>query len=822
MKISLNWLSEFVDLPEDVDALVAMLDDLGLVVEGREVVGEGLDKVIVARVVEIHSIEGADKVRRVMVDSGRDELVQIVCGAMNFVEGDHVPLAPVGAVLPGNFAIAARKMRGVLSDGMLCSGRELGLGDDHGGLLILDRGTRPGDALMDALGIAADVIVDISPEGNRPDAWSVEGVARDIAARSGKTLKSVTLAEPQRALNATEKVAGVITDQTLAPRLTVGYVDQVQVGPSPQLVQQRLTAAGMRPINNVVDASNYVMLELGQPTHAYDADRLARRTLMVRRAQEGEVLVTLDGVSRELGRAGRGLGDTGVDIVITDGDDRVVGLAGIMGGQDTEIHDGSTHLVFEAATFNPMAIARSSKRHGLRSEASARFERGVDSELALRAAARFVEVLSWSSPNLRWYDQSIDCRGESVERSRVELRSGDVSALLGTEISASQIEAILTALDFSVETRDDGWWVTAPSRRVDIRPGVAGRADIIEEIARLYGYRQLLRRAPSWPDRGALSARRRVERDVRALLSGVGLSEAWTATLVSESDFSRWNDDSTSRITVTNPLSNDESIFRSSLVGGLVDAVARNAERSAAVGFFEIGVTADHPRHNGSPRRERGGVGGASIVELPTETNRLAVALAREGDDVTSVVRVIHVLAARMGLSRVELRDGVVPRGWHPTRTARIVDASTGVELGVVGECDPAVIADVAPHFPERQRIALAEISLEAWSAAEKRSVHVSVPSRFPSARFDLALVSPDSISRYQLESTLRDAHPLVSQVTFFDAYRGPEQPVGSSERSLAFHIELTSPERTLTDGDISAAREALLSAAELVGSRLR
>ena len=822
MKISLNWLREFVHLSESLDELVSTLDDLGLVVEGRQIVGEGLDSVVVARVCEIHAIEGADKVRRVMVDAGRSELVQIVCGAMNFVEGDHVPLAPVGAVLPGNFEIAARKMRGVLSDGMLCSGRELNIGDDHGGLLILDPSTTPGQPLMDALSMSADVIIDISPEGNRPDAWSVEGVARDIAARTGRTLRDVALAHPSIDTDAGAMVSGRVDDADLCPRLTVGFLDHVSVRPSPPLVQQRLTAAGMRPINNVVDASNYVMLELGQPTHAYDGDRVAGRTLAVRRAVAGETLVTLDGVTRELGHAGRGLGDTGVDIVIVDGDDRVIGLAGIMGGADTEIHDGSTSLVFEAATFAPMAIARSSKRHGLRSEASSRFERGVDVNVALRAAARVAEVLSWSCPELRWYANSVDARSTVSAPPAISLSVDDVTSLLGTEIDSATVVSILTSLDFTVKPDGSRWLVTPPTRRMDIRSGLSGRADVIEEIARLYGYRALNRRSPRWSARGALSPRRRLERRLREVLSGLGLSEAWTATLISDVDAKRWATPGTHEIRVTNPLSSEESIYRGTLVGGLVDAVARNAERSTPVAFFEIGVTAEHPADVAVPRRERGGEGGTVTVEVPTETNRLALAMAREGDDVTTAVRVLHVLADRFSLAGIELRQGEIPTGWHPTRTAEVIDRVTQRRLGFVGECDPELRATVAPHLPETQRVAVVEISLNDWALAAIRSAHVSVPSRYPSARFDLALVSPDVVSRYDLDAALRSAHEHVVEVTFFDAYRAPGIVVGDGERSLAFHIELSALDRTLSDGDIAQAREALLAAAGRLNCRLR
>ena len=314
MKISLAWLREFVELTESSDELRVILDDLGLVVEGVEHVGEGLEDVVVARIDEIRAIEGADRVRLVVVDAGHGPL-EIVCGAMNIDLGDHVPLAPIGAVLPGGFEIAQRQMRGVTSNGMLCSARELGLGDDHRGLMVLDEIIEPvvGVGLMEALSITPDVLFDITVEGNRPDAWSVEGVARDLATRLGRPLSSPPLAEPNGEETSASYASAGIDDPDLCGRLTVSVLRHVRVGPSPPWVVDRVQSAGMRAISNVVDASNLVMLELGQPTHAYDAAHVAQRTLRARRARRGETLETLDGVQRELATAGRGLGDTGED-----------------------------------------------------------------------------------------------------------------------------------------------------------------------------------------------------------------------------------------------------------------------------------------------------------------------------------------------------------------------------------------------------------------------------------------------------------------------------------------------------------------------------
>jgi len=304
VKIPLSWLREFVDLPESSDELRVILDDLGLVVDAVEHVGAGLEDVVVARIDEIRRIDGADRVRLVVVDAGAGPL-EIVCGATNFEVGDYVPLAPVGAVLPGDFVITPRQMRGVTSNGMLCSARELGLGDDHRGLMILDRATSPtiGESLLDALAITADTVFDITVEINRPDAWSIEGVARDLATRLGRVLRSPALASPNSDVASDTVAHGLVDDPDLCGRLTVSVLRGVTVGPSPAWIRRRLQSAGMRPISNVVDASNFVMLELGQPTHPYDAAHVAGWTLRVRRARRGESLTTLDGVVRELAQA---------------------------------------------------------------------------------------------------------------------------------------------------------------------------------------------------------------------------------------------------------------------------------------------------------------------------------------------------------------------------------------------------------------------------------------------------------------------------------------------------------------------------------------
>lgn len=824
MKIALSWLSEFVDITESPEELRVILDDLGLVVEGTEIVGEGLDKVVVARIDEIRAIEGADRVRLVVVDAAKGPL-EIVCGATNISVGDHVPLAPIGAVLPGGFEIAKRSMRGVTSNGMLCSATELGLGDDHRGLMLLDNLIDPvvGMGLLEALAIIPDVVFDITVEGNRPDAWSVEGVARDLATRLGRELRVPALAAPN-SLETSASFASVAIDAPdLCGRLTVSVLRHVRVGESPGWVKRRVLSAGMRPISNVVDASNLVMLELGQPTHPYDAANVAQRTLRARRARTGETLRTLDGVERSLATDGRGLGDTGEDCVIVDGDDRVLGLAGIMGGASSEISATTTDVLLEAAYFDPMSIARSSKRHGVRSEASNRFERGVDPELALRAAARFVAILRESSPELEWFAAPLDVRGDLPTPSTVTIRDGDIERLLGVAIPVEEATTLLRGLRFEVSVQGRELTVTAPPARPDVRTNAAGRADVIEEIARQHSYRRLPRRTPTWPEPGGLTPRQSLRRVLRDVVVNLGAYECWTPTLGSDAEFDLLHRGAP-RVRITNPLASEESVLRATLLTGLARVWAKNTERGVGgVVLCEFGNVFAHPEGASVPRKTKGGVGGAIALDLPLETERLTIVLGRASDDARSAVALWTVLAARLGLADVVVRQTLSPpRGLHPTRAAELVDRATGAVLGVVGEVDGALL-DAVSSAPTTQRVGLVDLDLDVLAnreLARRREEFSAIPTRYPSAVIDLAFVTPRTVHAADLAHELRATSELVERVELFDVYEGTSLPPDT--RSLAYSVRLSSMERTLNEAEVASTRGRLIAAAETLGAVLR
>jgi len=775
MKIVLSWLREFVPVELPLDDLVAVLGDLGVPVESVTPIGDDLTGVVVAKVVEIDAIKGADKIRRVVVDAGADETVQVVCGAWNFEVGDLVPLATVGTVLPGDFQISRRKMKGVESAGMLCAPDELGLPGDHSGILVLPDDLPLGADFSTAMGLESDVVLELEVNPNRPDAMSVVGVARDLAARLG-----LPLSLPAPALDpkgAADPITVEVLDSVACPRFVAQVVGGITVGPSPSSIARRLTLAGMRPINNVVDASNYVMLELGQPNHAYDLAGLPGRGLRVRKARDGETLVTLDGVERRF---------TSEDLLICDAQDAPVGIAGIMGGASSEVDERTTEVLLEAANFDPMTIAWTSKRLALRSEASARFEKGVDPLGIERAVARFVELLGEGGA-----DALATCADASVPMAPpvpVRVRTARVNGILGTELTHNQIKSYLDPIGFTSETVGDGLLdVSIPSWR----PDSATEVDVIEEVARLHGYAAIQRTVPRSTLTGSLDAYQRDRRLVRQILLGTGASEAWTTTFVSAAELGRCGLDPDRAVVVANPLVADESLLRTSLLPGLLRSLAYNAShRELEVWLYEIGAVFELPEE---------------VQPLPDEREVVAVALG--GADARTAVAVWNALAEGLLLRDARLEDSRAP-GLHPTRTTRVM--VEGEPIGVVGEIDPAVLE--ASDVPGR--VGWIEVDLRALLRAPHGPDQLDPVSRYPSSDVDLSFEVDESTPAGDVLRTMQSAAvDVLAGVSLFDVYRGPS--VAEGRRSLTYRIRLQARDRTLTDEDLAAARQALIDAVE-------
>jgi len=787
MKVLLSWLNEYGDFgdpadPAAVQRVADALTSLGLEVGTIEQVGASVAGVVTARVVRLEQHPDAAKVQRVYVDAGDGVPRHVWCGAFNMQPDDIVPLATLGTTMPDGRTIERRGILGIDSEGMLCSSRELGLGDDHAGIAILPAGTPLGVPYGDALGLRPDVLLDADVTRNRPDCWGYVGIARDLAAKLGVEFRPPTAAV---AATGDDRAVSVdIVDGTRCGRFTATVISGIAVTSSPDWMARRLTAAGMRPINNVVDVSNYVMLELSQPNHAYDLTTLAGG-FRIRHAAEGERITTLDGQERVL---------TAADLLVCNGDDRPVGgLAGVMGGLDTEIGDATSVVALEMAWFEPIGIAQTVARHALRSEASARFERGVDPYGMPLAVARFAELLAETCPGLTVHAGAADARGESlpVEERTADVRISQVNRILGTELAADDLPPLLDPIGYTVTGTGDVRTVALPTWR----PDSTAEVDVIEEVARHYGYERLGKTVPKSVVHGGLSVRQQRRRLAREVLLGLGISEAMPNPFLGPDTLERAGLP-TESLRVTNPLVSDESVLRTSLRPGLLQSIAYNeSHRRSGVRLFEIGHV--YPPGEG---------------ELPNEYESLAVVLA--GAEAPDAIAVWRELADALGTG-ARIDQSKVPAGMHPTRSAVL---QAGREpLGGVGEVHPAVLT----RFDVTERVAILEIDLDQLLDREPKPTQWKPTSRYPSSDLDLAFVVPETVAAERVDKAIQQgAGKLLVDVTLFDVYRGDRVPDGT--RSLAYRLRLQAPDRNLTDADIAGVRRGVEAAATKLGADLR
>ena len=782
MKIVHSWLKELVPIGDDTDAIADVITNLGLHVEDVARVGASVKGVITAKVLRTERHPDAAKVHRVYVDAGDGVERHVWCGAFNMQAGDIIPLATPGTVMPDGRAIEPKPILGISSDGMLCSARELGLGDDHAGILILPADLPLGVPYGEALGLGEEVVYDLEVLRNRPDGYGHLGVARDIAAKLGLELTPVpALIEP---VEPTRSATVKVVDGNRCARFTTIVISGIVVGPSPDWMRRRLSAAGMRPLNNVVDVSNYVMLECNQPNHPYDLDTLGGGGFIVRRAKQGEQIVTLDDVTRTV---------TAADLLICDADNVPIGIGGIMGAKNSVIRETTNTIALECAWFEPNAIMATVNRLGLRSEASARFERGVDPFGMGRAGPRFVELLRLTCPDLVVHAGGVDERSRYLPRPNiVTVRPSAVSALLGSEFDSDSIRSIIEPIGFTCEQTDVGnLTVLTPTWR----PDCAVEVDIIEEVARHYGYERLGKTVPKSTVPGGLSALQHRRRRLREVLLGLGISEAMPHPFLAADDLGKAALPAEA-VRIANPLAVGDDVLRTSLRPGLLKALAFNeSHRQAGVSLFEIG-------HVYPPSDE----------VLPAEYEALAIVLA--GAEAADAVAVWRELASAMGWG-ARLDQSNVPAGTHPARSATL---SSGRDpVGVVGEIHP----DVADAFEVNERVALLELNLTVLLANEPSVVRWKPTSRFPSSDLDLALVVPNTVTAEKVDKAIRQATgALLVDLQLFDVYRGAA--AGEGARSLAYRLRLQSPDRTLTDDDVATVRSKVEAATAKLGATLR
>jgi len=783
MKVSLSWLNEFADFGNDALRIAEALTDLGLAVESVEHVGAAVEGVVVAQVIRVEAHPEADKVRRVWVDAGDGAERHVWCGASNMVAGDRVPLAQIGTTMPDGRVISRRGILGIDSEGMLCSSTELGLGTDAGGIMILPTDLDLGMNVFAALQVSADVIFDLDVTRNRPDCNGYLGVARDLAARLGVALRMPT--GDVFPLGADLSVPVVVESGERCPRYSVTVMSGVRVLASPSWIERRLTNAGMRPINNVVDASNLVNLECNQPNHAYDFDSV-RDGFVVRLATDGELVTTLDGVDRAL---------EDVDLLICDASRAPVGIAGIMGGRDSEISATTTAIALETAYFEPSGIARTVSRLSLRTEASLRFERGVDPHGIDYAVQRFAALLRLTCPDLVVHGAGSDVVSSALPAPRrdIDLRTAQVERILGIGLDGPQIAALLEPIGFVIgEMTTEVLRVAIPSWRPDCRDEV----DIIEEIARHAGYESLGKVVPKSPMHGKLTEEQMRRRLLREVLLSLGANEAMPNPFLAPGELVRSGIDEANALHLANPLVTEESVLRTSLRPGLLKAIAYNqSHRIENIFLFEIGHV--YPQ-------------GDNL--LPDEYASVCIMFA--GRDARTAMDIWSQIADALEIgAQIDTARGA--DGFHPTRSASL---RRGKELlGAAGEIDPRVVA----AFGIEGRIACVELNADVV-CAERPKIPISRPvSRFPSSDFDLAFTMEDETPAGSLLRAIRQAGgPLATTVELFDVYRGPG--VSQTGRSLAYRIRLQADDRTLTDVEVTAVRDACIAAAAKIGATLR
>ena len=839
MRVPLTWLREMVDFELTPEELAERLTLLGMEVKGIERRGTDWANVVVGELLAVEKHPRADRLSLTRVTTGQEDPLEIVCGATNIAVGQRVPVALPGAVLPGGRRIERTEKMGVVSNGMLCSGDELGLTADADGILILAPETPLGAKLADLYG---DVVLDVDVKPNRGDALSIVGIAREVAAVTGGEVRppSIEVAESGQPID--DRLTVAVTDKRLCPRFVARWIEGVTVGPSPDAVQMRLMAAGIRPISNVVDASNYVMVELGKPIHTFDAAAVARddggrARLEVRLATRGERLMTLDHVERELDE----------ETLLIANSSGPLAIAGVMGGASSEVSDSTQDVIVESAIFDPVSVRRSAFRYALRSEASLRFEKGQEFRLARLGADRAAHLIAdWAGGSVA--HGRVDTNPQEPGRREVAFRPARVDRLLGTDLGADGQRAVLARVGVETAPAPEATAVPITSGSAglppeSVKPGpnevvlatvptwrrdIEIEADIAEEVARVHGYERVPPRLPSAPMPGWRETPLAARDAIRESLAGAGLTEAVTYALVSARQLEAfaWSfDDQPARgearregtpVRVTNPLSMDHSILRQSIAGGLVEVVASNVRHGQGdVAVFEIGK------------------GYGCVGDAPREWWRLGLALAGSFDepgwnrprreaDLDDAKGAIEHIARLLGASLPTFSPLSTEPILHPGRSATVEATFDGGDLaisGVVGELHPRLME--AWELRARRAV-VAELSIATLSGGALRSVQ-SVPlPRFQPIERDLTVDVTDAVSAADVARQVRQSGGhLLEHAVLGGTYRG--QPLGPDERSLTFRLRFGAPDRALADTEVDQALGTIAGAlVHQLGARIR
>ena len=832
MRVPLSWLREYVDIGLSPEQLAERLTLLGMEVKGIEQWGADWRSVVVGELLTVEKHPYADRLHLTTVNVGSGEPLRIVCGANNIAPGQRVPVALPGAVLPGERRIERTEKMGIASEGMLCSGDELHITADAEGILILPPATPLGRDLSELYG---DVVLDVDVKPNRGDALCLVGLAREVAAATGATVRWPEIVVEEAGGPVTDRLRVEIREPELCTRFVGRWVSGAKIGPSPDWVQMRLQAAGMRPINNVVDAANYVMLELGKPTHTFNGAAIHAGTIIVRRALPGERLETLDHIERELA----------LDTLIIADPEGPIGIAGVMGGFDSEITDSTTEIAIESAVFDPVSIRRTGHRYALRSEASLRFEKGQEARLARIGADRVAQLtVAWAGGSIA--RGRVDTAPTEPASARVAFRPTRVNKLLGAPISVDEQRDLLRRVGVETEVAPTGTLiqvageprplvVDAGSEEVLVavvptwRRDLDIEADVTEEIARVRGYETTPAHLPDTLMPAYRPSPHRVRELVRETLVGAGLSEVVTHALVSPLDEARllWPEDlsvpampaqlvaeSGAEIVVTNPLSAQHSVLRQHLVASLLDVLSLNERQDRPdVAIFEIGKR--YAGVEGRPREwTRLGLLLSGAAE-PASWNRTA-----RQYDLDDAKGIVELLCRRLGLPEPSYVPDTRGFPFHPGR-ALVARQEAGNEAvaGRLAELHPDVLA---AWDLRAQRVIVAEIAIAGLDVATPLRVHVEPIPRFPEVERDLAVIVAEARTASEVEACIRSfGGALLRRVRLFDLYRGA--PLAATEKSLAYRLVFGAKDRTLAEADVDAATAEVRRGLEAeMGAHLR
>ncbi|CQR48081.1 Phenylalanine--tRNA ligase beta subunit [Paraliobacillus sp. PM-2] len=797
MLVSLNWLKNYVDLQGlTPETLADKITKTGIEVESIDYIAEKSTNVVVGYVESCEKHPNADKLNLCQVNVG-EETLQIICGAPNVAAGQKVAVAKPGAVLPGNFKIKKAKLRGVESNGMICSLQELGIEEKYvpkdvaEGIFVFPNDVEAGDDALQLLNLD-DAILELGLTPNRSDALSMLGVAYEVAAILDVDVKLPDTSVSMIEAKATDEVGLQVEDPQLNPYYAAFVVNDIKVGPSPLWMRNYLIAAGIRPINNVVDITNYVLLEYGQPLHAFDFNTFGSDQIVVRRAKQNETMTTLDDQTREL---------TTDHLVITNGQEPTA-LAGVMGGANAEVSDTTTTVLLEAAYFDPKAVRIASKDHGLRSESSARFEKGIDPNRVYAAGLRGCQLLATYANGTVLSEPAIFDQLDKSEK-QVIITTNRINNRLGTDMSDEDIALTLKKLGFSFEQDGETFDVTIPTRRQDI----SQFEDMLEEVARIYGYDHLPYTLPQGAAQaGGLTKAQELKRFVKSYFEGAGLMEAITYSLTTTNRAHllvspEIKEQAVTPIRLAMPMSEEHSTLRLSILPEMLDSLAYNvARKQSNLGYYEVGTIFISEEEK--------------VTKQPKEQLRAAAAITGEWlthpwQQEKKVVDFFLLKGILEGLfERLHVHTTFEPAkidGMHPGRTA-IVKVDNKV-IGFVGQVHPKLQKD----FDLKDTFVF-DIDLAYLIEQHENEPNFNKIPRYPTVTRDIALVVDETVSAGDIQQTIEtNAGPLLKEIQVFDLYQGEHLETG--KKSLAFHLLYLDPERTLTDEEVEASYQALLTA---------